>query len=207
MTRKKASTTPKQTKIIVQKGKSPVKVVIKHRKLITPSIAACFARRSKQTPLSPISPEYITPSCSSAIEMTDKGEKSLKRQTRHSSKHNGEQEPLHKQEEESENEPEVHTGLLPCPAQLDVDSEEFQKLTENQQMGNIISVLNSLCAKVTEIDININHDTDGIDTRLTTATELAENNNTSINYGATKLTQLTSTLAQTNKDLAQAKRT
>ena len=51
-------------------------------------------------------------------------------------------------------------------------------------MGNLLSTLNSLIDKVTEIDITINHDSDGIQTRLTTAQEQADANLTTLQgYG------------------------
>lgn len=52
--------------------------------------------------------------------------------------------------------------LLPYPNPLAL--QDLQDLTNDQKMGNIISVMNILCNKMIEIDMALHHDSDGIDT-------------------------------------------
>ena len=74
----------------------------------------------------------------------------------------------------SSNPTTVHSGLSPCPEPVSQDL--FASLSHTNQMGTILSVINKLCVKVTEIDVSLNHDTDGINTQLDTLTALSEQN-------------------------------
>ena len=68
----------------------------------------------------------------------------------------------------SENEAvEVHSAVSPCPTEI--EQEGFKALSHDQQMECIVDMLNALCRKVTEIDVTINHDTDGLSTQISTA--------------------------------------
>ena len=71
-----------------------------------------------------------------------------------------------------DSEPEVYHGVLPCPQQIQL--EDFKAATQEEQMETIVKVLNNLCAKITEIDITLNHDTDGMNTRLQTVQTQAD---------------------------------
>ena len=54
----------------------------------------------------------------------------------------------------------------------------------------MVSVLNQLCLKVIEIDVGINHDTDGILTRQTTTSTQADTNTTDVNTLRDRVTTL-----------------
>ena len=53
-----------------------------------------------------------------------------------------------------------------CPKPL--DQESFNKLPQQEKMGSIISTLNGLCLKLEEIDVQNNHDTDGLAVKIET---------------------------------------
>ena len=51
----------------------------------------------------------------------------------------------------------------------------FNKLTSDQKMGNIVSVLNIMCRKMEEQDCMLNHNTDGLETKLTMHNPVSRN--------------------------------
>ena len=53
-------------------------------------------------------------------------------------------------------------AILSCPQPL---GEEFNNWESKQKMLNILSTINSLCRKVEQHDINLNHDTDSLEVR------------------------------------------
>ena len=59
---------------------------------------------------------------------------------------------------------EEKEDVLPVPSLI--DKKVFNKLTPDQKMGNFLSVINMLCKKLDEHDIQLNHDSDGIDVRI-----------------------------------------
>ena len=77
---------------------------------------------------------------------------------------------------EAEAETTIHSGVLPCPEKFAV--QEFEKLEEEERMMIMLKMVNALCDKVTEIDIVLNHDTDGLITKTgTMQTQCDENTN------------------------------
>ena len=51
-----------------------------------------------------------------------------------------------------------------CPANVDV--KQFETMNQSEKMGKILSTLNGLCDKLSELDIQTNHDTDSIATKV-----------------------------------------
>ena len=133
----------------------------------TSSIIKCFAlQRSKATKATSVtSPEY---------KMSQPQQQP--RQTRRTSKKD-----QNELQPEGDNDPEkqqIYNAVLPCP--IPICKEEFADLPQEKQMGNILSIINSLCNKVTEIDVSINHDSDGIQTKLVTAQTQNDTNTSDI---------------------------
>ena len=54
-----------------------------------------------------------------------------------------------------------------CPAPIVAD--DFENSTQQEKMGTVLSTINSLCLKLAEVDIQVNHDTDGLVSRFNTA--------------------------------------
>ena len=123
-------------------------------KLEKQSIIKCFAIQKDKRNISsnPISPEY---------------KMSTPRQTRQTSKRQGSEQDL-QEENFQEESSDTYSGLLPCQLPIE-DKEAFKADTAETQMDGLIDIINQLCVKITEIDININHDSDGMNTRITTA--------------------------------------
>ena len=141
----------------------------------TPQITSCFFKSKRNNP-DCILPEYTMAESKDARRKTRKGSKM------------GEDE---HQDINTEQDQSTHSCIFPCPEAINV--EEFKKIpTQEDKMGTILSVLNKLCDKVTEIDININHDTNGITTRLTTVTTQSDQNTTSIQQNKEDVEQLKS---------------
>ena len=126
-------------------------------------------RRSKQDQIT--SPEYKMSQLKKDRRLTrnnsQKGKEELLRK-----QNNGESDIEEDSQEEEEE--DTHSAILPCPEPIDV--EEFDKEVQEERMGNILSVINALCNKVTEMDISINHDTLGLMTRITTVQQQADQN-------------------------------
>ena len=97
-----------------------------------------------------------------------------RRITRHTSKNAEDEDNINSSTEEVN----THCGLLPCPEKL--DQEVFSSLPKEKQMEKLMLVINQLYDKITEIDIALNHDTDGINTRITTATTATDNNQSEV---------------------------
>ena len=53
-----------------------------------------------------------------------------------------------------------------CPESI--DEEELKSLDSSAKMGKVLSTLNGLCLKVAKMDIQVNHNSDGIATRMVT---------------------------------------
>ena len=138
----------------------------------TQSIVKCFDLQRSRNIDKPTSPEYRQ--SMSTI------------QTRHTSKKQEDNSnPLTQEEEDTDTEqieeegvPETHSGVRPCPQPI--SEEELEKLSQMEKMEKIISMMNALCKKVTEINISLNHDSDGINTRLTTLQTQKDNDTISI---------------------------
>ena len=168
------------------------------RKTKTPQITSCFPFKSSTSTLT--SPDY----CATGGLPKMSGEK---RNTRHSSKKDGDNTstppslptPTTKDVQNPE-QPATHNCVQPCPVPIEV--EKFNASTQAEQMGNILSVMNSLCLKVTEMDIGLNHDTDGIFTKLQTVTSQADSNSDSITEAKTVHTNA---VAAFQKELKEAK--
>ena len=62
--------------------------------------------------------------------------------------------------------------ILPAPEPIDAD--DFDKLKAAEKMGVVLSKLNLICAKVAEIDITINNNTDGLCTNIDTMSTQAD---------------------------------
>ena len=62
---------------------------------------------------------------------------------------------------------DTHSVILPCPDII--DAEDFIKQSLEEQVVEMVSTLNKLIEKVIEVDIAINHDSDGIHTKICTA--------------------------------------
>ena len=54
-----------------------------------------------------------------------------------------------------------------CPSPLDQSS--FEKSSQQEKMGSILSTLNNLCLKLEEVDTQVNHDSDGVISKITSA--------------------------------------
>ena len=63
---------------------------------------------------------------------------------------------------------------------LPVDVDDFEKGNQEKKMGTIISTLNNLCLKIAELDTQNNHETDGLQTQITTVHGQADNNSDAI---------------------------
>ena len=61
---------------------------------------------------------------------------------------------------------EIGSGVLEVPEPLDI--EDFNKQDDEEKMGSVLSILNSLCLKVSEINTSVNNEAAGINTRLVT---------------------------------------
>ena len=102
-------------------------------------------------------------------------------------------------EEDSQN---IHSCVNPCPEPL--STEDFNKWTTEEKMENMFAVVNQLCTKVIEMDININHDSDGINTKLQTISTQVDSNTTYSNTLTTGATTMKSSIADLGKKLNEA---
>ena len=59
-----------------------------------------------------------------------------------------------------------------CPKPIEIKS--FEKESQQEKMGTILSTLNGLCLKLEEIDVQNNHDTDGLQVKLETVQSQAD---------------------------------
>ena len=59
----------------------------------------------------------------------------------------------------------IHSAVLPCPEEVEI--EQFKSLSHEEQQAEVVRVLNCLCQKITEIDVSLNRDTDGMGAKLT----------------------------------------
>ena len=73
----------------------------------------------------------------------------------------------------------IHSGVLPCPEEM--DPRELKKISADGQMEVFMETINSLCRKITEVDILLNHDTDGLSTRMGSLQIQADNSTVSLN--------------------------
>ena len=146
-----------KTPMPMSENKRNSKTKSKSKKLLasvnTPPITKCFSTQGSKDQ-SVTSPEY---------------KMSQPRSTRQHSK---------RQEVETDND-QFHNAVLPCPTPL--AKEELLELPQEQQMESLLTTLSSLCSKVTEMDIALNHDTEGINTRITTLQTQQDDATTSIN--------------------------
>ena len=101
--------------------------------------------------------------------------------------------------------PFTHSGVLPCPKELDFD--QVKELPSKDQMEVLVNAFNKLCAKITEIDIVLNHDTDGLNTKtammqeqLDKETDTQATLQKSLESTATKQENLTAKLATVQSD-------
>ena len=67
---------------------------------------------------------------------------------------------------------------FPTPALI--NGKEFAKLTGDQKMGNILSVVSLLSKKMEEIDLAVNHNTGGLEARVCLAQAQADDNSGSM---------------------------
>ena len=148
----------------------------KSGKSITP-ITKCFAASKVITTSkedSVTSPEYKMSRNTRNSNRSQQDEKDQQVQS------NSEYSDSSDEEEGINNQDFIHSGVLPCPELI--DKGVFKGLShENQMDDKIISFLNGICEKVTEMDVVINHDTDGIITRLQMAQKQLDDNTTSVN--------------------------
>ena len=114
----------------------------------TPPIT-CFTTKTGPKADSVKSPEYTM---SRNTRNSNKGEDDAQDEVR-----------SHPTDDESESET-THSGVLPCPDRIDID--QFTALSHTDQMEKLVKSFNHLLAKVTEIDVVINHDSDGLQTKL-----------------------------------------
>ena len=70
--------------------------------------------------------------------------------------------------------------LLPVP--VVIDEKQFNKLTGDQKMGNILSVCNMLVKKVAELDVSLNHNMDGVEMRVSLSQAQADDNSAKANF-------------------------
>ena len=80
-----------------------------------------------------------------------------------------------------------------------IDERAFAKLTADQKLGNIVSVVNMLTKKMIEVDTTINHNTDGIEMRLTLAQMQADYNLAKIDLMEKSAEDLTKGLKEVEK--------
>ena len=78
----------------------------------------------------------------------------------------------------SEEEATIHSGVLPCPEVI--SEEKFESLGEENKISTLLKMVNSLCSKVTEIDVVLNHDTDGLMTKSNTLQTQCDENTTKV---------------------------
>ena len=71
---------------------------------------------------------------------------------------------------------------------------KVRSLDTEEQMGNILTVMNKLECKITEMDISLNHDTDGMNTRITMATAASDTNFNEISTLKTTLEEVQGSL-------------
>ena len=148
-------------------------------------ITACFSHKSKEKVKSP---EY----------------KMSARNTRNSNKDQLDE--VSQGEVETEiKEPEVYSGVLPCPELINED--EFNALNHVDQMEKIVAMVNQLCSKVTEMDVVINHDSDGLVTKLETVQTQLDKNTDKIKVIATskELQQVAKDAGEIQKDVMTLK--
>ena len=105
-------------------------------------------------------------------------------------------------EHESDEEEQYHSAVLPCPEPIDRDI--FDKYSKEDKMETLIETINELCYKITEIDININHDSDGINTKLQTAQTQADNNKSTLTGVTSTIQTLESEKKKITDDLIAA---
>ena len=143
--------------INMSKGKKKQKKAHTSKKNTTPKITTCFFN-SQESAKGITSPEYTMSS----------------RSTRSSNRKHSGKEALNSASDtetstdgsEQESEPDTHSAVLPYPEEI--NPEEYSKLDLEQKMDKLVAVFNQLCAKVIEIDIALNYDSDGINTRMLT---------------------------------------
>ena len=70
--------------------------------------------------------------------------------------------------------PRCIVGVLPCPEPI--LQEEYNTLEADQKAKIMLEVVNKLCAKITEMDVTLNHDSDGLITQLGTVQEQCDKN-------------------------------
>ena len=160
----------------------------------TPPISSCFgSKTSKEEALK--SPEYSQ--STAPTTMVGNTNTPKKRTTRNSSRNpnngaedqsdQGDQSVTNVDINNDEENQLLHSALRPCPEPIENNNNTFTSLSYADQMGNVVSVVNHLCLKVTEMDVAINHDTDGLNTRLETVTTQADSNTSALSDLQSKL--------------------
>ena len=97
----------------------------------------------------------------------------IRRTTRNHSKKDHKSDKADEWESEEEDpDQDTHSAILPCPEVIEED--KFNNQTSELKMAELASAVNGLISKITEMDVAINHDTDGIHTRLTTIQTLGD---------------------------------
>ena len=154
----------------------------------------CFTTTSKDRITSP---EY---KMSSANQM----------KTRHQSKQQGKKDKKPPRKEE-ENESEIsdtdgegtHTAILPCPEEIDIEA--FEKEEMDVKFAHVVTVVNHLCSKLTETDVIINHDTEGVNTRITTGQLQLDKVSKDINVLSDKLQTQSKELLSVQEEISTLK--
>ena len=136
-------------------------------KVLQPKIS-CFTCSNLDKSI--VSPEYKMSQQTNTIPRTRQG--SRKQGTKSTPEEQHSDEKQLETDEDEEVTQVTHSGLLPCPASI--DGEEFAKLNSSEKMSICVNTINSLCEKLTEMDIAVNHDSDGIQTRVTTLSTLGD---------------------------------
>ena len=141
------------------------------KKTFTPKIT-CFTSKSQNSD-SIISPEYkMSGSAGRSTRNSNKDDKEETRSdTEYSSDTPSEKSTCQKGEGE-----EIHSGVLPCPPLIDID--KFKSLEVSGQMEVLAKVFNDLCKKIVQVDIQLNHDSDGLSTQYSLLQDQCDNTST-----------------------------
>ena len=123
---------------------------------------------------------YINKSKEIVTSPEDKKEMMGRRETRHSSKKSANEEEDESGQEtnisQEESDAEIHSAVLPSPECI--DSKVLEGKSYADQMEEVVTVINKLCRKITEVDISLNHVADGINTRMQTTIIQCDSNST-----------------------------
>ena len=111
--------------------------------------------------------------------------------------------PINKDKGKKHSSPVEKEELFPVPAP--VDKKAFAKLTPDQKMGNLVSVINMLSRKLEEQDAILNHNTDGLETRVSIMKAQVDNNTSEISQRDENIKELKIALEEQQVTLTDMK--